>query len=148
MTLPIYQQWLINEHNLSSYYNSLLLSGEASRVSELILKNPSSFKALMELLTTKGKPLSTRMGIGVVMEDLAGTQVLKDYVRLLISLTQDEDARLRADACYYLELSAHPAALESVKACLEDRDPSVREVAADAVATLSQLLNAQPATVQ
>lgn len=142
MTLPTYQQWLINEHNLSSYYNSLLLSGEASQVSELILKNPSSFTALIELLTTKGKPLSTRMGIGVVMEDLAGTQVLKDHVDQLIPLTLDKDARLRADACYYLELSAHPAALVSVKACLQDIDPSVREVAADAVAVLSQLSNA------
>ena len=137
--LPVYQQWLINEHNLSSYYNSLLLSGEATRVSALILKTPRSFPALIELLTTKGKPLSTRMGIGVVMEDLAGTQVLKDYVPLLMPLTQDEDARLRADACYYLELSADPIALESVRACLNDPDPAVREIAADAVAALELL---------
>ena len=137
MNLPHYPQWLIHEHNLSSYYNSLLLSAQASKVSELILKNPASFAALIELLTTKGKPLSTRMGIGVVMEELAGTAVLKEHAPLLMPLTKAPDPRLRADACYYLELSQSPAALDSVTACLNDSDPSVREVAADAVASLS-----------
>lgn len=139
MKLPHYPEWLIDEHNLSSYYNSLLLSGQALKVSELILQNPANFTAIIQLLTTKGKPLSTRMGIGVVMEELAGTAVLKEHAHLFIPLTQDQDARLRADACYYLELSQNPSALESVSACLQDPDPSVREVAADAVASLSLL---------
>lgn len=139
MNLPQYSQWLIHEHDLSSYYNSLLLSGEAAQVTQLILKNPTSFSALIELLAAKDKPLSTRMGIGFVMEELAGSSVLKDHVALLIPLTRDTDARLRADVCYYLELSAHPLALDAVKMCLRDTDPSVREMAADAVAALSRL---------
>ena len=137
VNLPQYPQWLINERNLSAYYNSLLLSGQAARVAKLIQQTPSSFAAVIELLSNKGSPLSTRMGIGVVMEELAGNRVLSQNIDLLIPLTQAKDARLRADACYYLELSANPAALPSLQTCLNDPDPSVREVAADAITTLT-----------
>ena len=137
VNLPQYPQWLINERNLSTYYNSLLLSGQAARVAKLIQQTPSSFAAVIELLSNKGSPLSTRMGIGVVMEELAGNRVLSQNIDLLIPLTQAKDARLRADACYYLELSANPAALPSLQTCLNDPDPSVREVAADAITNLT-----------
>ena len=137
VNLPQYPQWLINERNLSAYYNSLLLSGQAARVAKLIQQTPSSFAAVIELLSNKGSPLSTRMGIGVVMEELAGNRVLSQNIDLLIPLTQAKDARLRADACYYLELSANPAALPSLQTCLNDPDPSVREVAADAITNLT-----------
>lgn len=139
MTLPQYAQWLITEQHLSTYYNALLLSGQAARVAELIQQTPSSFAAVVELLISKGSPLSTRMGIGVVMEELAGSHVLSQQIDLLIPLTQAKDARLRADACYYLELSGNPATLPSLQACLNDPDPSVREVAADGVAQLAAL---------
>ena len=36
VNLPQYPQWLINERNLSTYYNSLLLSGQAPKVADLI----------------------------------------------------------------------------------------------------------------
>ena len=137
VNLPQYPQWLINERNLSAYYNSLLLSGQAPKVADLIKQNPSSFSALVDLLNSKGSPLSTRMGIGVVMEELAGSRALSQHIDLLTPLTQAKDARLRADACYYLELSANPAALPSLQACLHDADPSVREVAADAITNLT-----------
>ena len=137
INLPQYPQWLINEQNLSAYYNSLLLSGQAPKVADLLKRNPSNFSALVDLLTRKGSPLSTRMGISVVMEELAGNCVLSHNIDLLIPLTQAKDARLRADACYYLELSANPAALPSLQTCLNDPDPSVREVAADAITNLA-----------
>lgn len=138
LKLPTYSRWLIHEHNLASYYNSLLLSGEAPQVATLIKKDPANFTQLIALLTTKGLPLSSRMGIGVVMEELAGSEVLQNQIELLMPLTEHPDARLRADACYYLELSGNPLALPSVIACLQDSDPSVRELAQDAVSFLKR----------
>ena len=113
MTLPRYAQWLITEQDVSSYYNSLLLSGQAARVAELIQQTPSSFAAVID--------------------------VLSQNIGLLTPLTQAKDARLRADACYYLELSGNSAALSSLQACLNDPDPSVRDVAADGIAHLATL---------
>lgn len=139
--LPRYSRWLIHEQTLATYYNFLLLSGEAPKVAELIQQNPENFSHLIKLLTTKGLPLSSRMGIGVVMEELAGTTVLEDHIHLLMPLTQDSDARLRADACYYLELSGNPVALPGLQACLQDTDPSVREMAQDAITHLKRLMH-------
>ncbi|WP_020396926.1 HEAT repeat domain-containing protein [Thiolinea disciformis] len=139
--LTSYPRWLIHEQNLQTYYNSLLLSGEAPKVAKLIQQNPENFAHLIKLLTTKGLPLSSRMGIGVVMEELAGTAVLENHIHLLLPLTQEHDARLRADACYYLELSGNPVALSTLQACLQDTDPSVREMAQDAIIHLKRLMH-------
>jgi len=70
------------------------------------------------------------------MEDLAGTDRLRELVGRLGELTRHEEARIRGDACHYLELAGDPAAIAYLKPRLEDPDTEVREVAQEALLRL------------
>ena len=77
-----------------------------------------------------------RLGIGAVMEDLQGSNTLRDNVDRLAALTHHPDARVRGDACHYLSLTRSTNALPAVRVLLDDADADVREVARDSLAVL------------
>ncbi len=136
-----FPRWLMEEHDLTSLFNSQLSTGQAATVTERILKQPYTISALMELLGDARTPLSARIGIGVVMEDLANTEILQRQITTLGKFSSHRDARIRADACHYLGLSGSQEAVVYLQARLEDKDGEVKEVAEDALAHLLTLDN-------
>lgn len=134
----IFPRWLMEEHDLASLFNSQLSTGQAEAVTKRIQQYPGSISALTELLGDVRTPLSTRIGIGVVMEDLAGSDILQKQVRILGKFSTNKDARIRADACYYLGLSGNNQAIPYLSNCLQDTDEEVREVAQDALTLLTK----------
>ena len=76
------------------------------------------------------------IGISAIMEDLAGTEQLRGLVDRLGELTRHDEARIRGDACHYLELAGDPAAAVYLRPCLKDPDAEVREVAQEALQQL------------
>lgn len=137
-TTPLrhFPRWLMEEHDLSSHFNALLSSGKAGEVRARIQREPATLQAVLELLANARTPLSGRVGIGVVMEDLAGSAILQQQVDALGKISQHPDARVRADACYYLGLSGADRARPYLQARLQDQDAAVQEVAADALGDL------------
>ena len=140
MPLPLkqYPRWLLEEHDISSLFNSLLSTGKAVEVSARIQREPKHMQAIMDLLGSADTKLSSLIGIGVVMEDFAGTPLLQQYTSQLGKLTRHHKSQIRADACHYLGLGGSPDALPYLQAALQDADSEVREVAADALAILSK----------
>jgi len=128
--------WAKNQQNLSADFDFLLSDGQASRVTELILEDPSGITALLELLEDEGTVLSTRIGIGVVMEDFATTDLLKSIIPQLGKLTKHLNHLIRSDACHYLGLSGDPSARPILEKCLNDNNADVREIAQDGLDTL------------
>lgn len=134
-----FPRWMMEEHETDIRFNAQLSTGRAAEVTERILREPATIQVLLKLLGDAHTALSTRIGIGVVMEDLAGSALLRQHVVELGKLARHRDARIRADACHYLGLSGDPDAIAFLKTCLEtDQDSEVQEVAADALYSLTQ----------
>lgn len=121
---------------LASYYQHLLESNRLDEVTAEIAGNPQSLGDLLQLLDDPDTPMAVRIGIGAIIEDLAGGDLLAEFVDRLGILTHSDQPQTRADACHYLGLSASADAAPYLKACLDDEDQAVREIAAESLALL------------
>lgn len=127
---------LATENNLVADFDFLLSEGQANKVVEAIQKDNAAIGAIMELLGDPGTVLSTRIGIGVVFEDLSGTELLKSLVLDLGKLAQHDDARIRAEAYHYLGMTADKRAIPILESGINDNDDDVREIVADSLEEL------------
>lgn len=116
----------------------LLGSGEAINVARMVEQTPDLLDSLLKLLGDEEEKLNVRLGIGVVMEELAGSEPLEPAMDSLAALSRHQAAAIRADACHYLGLIGAPEARPWLEARLEDEDPTVREIAAESLRLLDQ----------
>lgn len=134
------RQWaeLTNsEAGMAAYFDKLLANGRLHKVRESILDQPARARALLDLLGEPRTSMHVRLGIGAVLEDLRGTELLGvDFVHTLGALTRHPQAQIRADACHYLMLTENAEAIPYARACLADDDAEVREIAAEALTAL------------
>ena len=119
------------------YYRDLLENRRLPQMLATLRQYPDTFDALLKLLENEETPLPVRIGIGAVMEELEGSDLLRSGLPELVRLCRSGNAALRADACHYLGLSHSPEVLPTVEFLLNDPDPQVREIAEEARETLS-----------
>ena len=81
--------------------------------------------------------INVRIGIGVIMEEFEGTEILQGYVEQLGELSRHEHASVRADACHYLALTGSEIATDYLKVATNDENPEVREIAVDGLEALN-----------
>lgn len=132
----VFPRWMMEEHETDILFRAQLSTGRAAEVTERIRKEPATIHVLLDLLGDSRTALSVRIGIGVVMEDLAGSNLLRQQVPALGKLTKHKTASIRADACHYLGLSQDASAIPYLQACLQDQDQEVKEVATDSLSEL------------
>ena len=125
-----------SDEGAADYYGHLLESGELEQVLSMIRDQPQTLGELISLLQSLETPMAVRLGVGAALEELAQEGRLAPAVGPLSALTRSSEPQIRADACHYLGLSAHPSALDAVQPLLEDADPEVREIAADSLRQL------------
>lgn len=133
---PVFPRWMLEEQETDIQFSAKLSTGRAAEVTAQIQREPASMAVILQLLGDARTPLSVQIGIGVVMEDFAGSALLQEQVEALGELSQHKNARIRADVCHYLGLSGSQAAAPYLQACLDDEDIEVREVAEDALLLL------------
>ena len=121
---------------LANYLDELLSSGRIQQALRLIPDQPRSLDALLQLFASPDTRLGTRIGISAIMEDLSGSEMLAGIVDRLGELTRHEDARVRGDACHYLELSGSERAVPYLTPLLEDPDAGVRDIARESLERL------------
>lgn len=121
---------------MGEYLSELLAAGELQKVVRQVSDDSKRFAALLSLLTDPETDLHVRLGIGAVIETLAGTAVLRGMIAPLGELTRHDDPRTRSDACHYLALTGSAEARAPVEALLQDTDADVREVASDSLVSL------------
>lgn len=128
--------WAKETQSLSADFDFLLSNGQADKVTEQIRQDPSAMSAILTLLGDTGTVLSTRIGIGVVMEDFATSELLQSIVPKLGVLSQHDNALIRSDVCHYLGLSGDLSARPFLEVCLNDSNADVREIAQDSLEAL------------
>ena len=119
---------------MQAYFYEMLKSGKRAKVEQAIRQHPARAAILGELLLDPAASMAVRIGIGAVLEEFQGSDLLDALVPKLVQILQTQEPRNRADAAHYLSLIANPAALAALKGCLQDADPEVREIAQEALA--------------
>lgn len=121
---------------LADYFHILLMEGRLSTVVDLVAARPPLLVELLPIVANPEASMNVRFGASAVFERFAGTPALQALVDALGGLTRHGDARVRADACHYLGLSASQAARPFLIPLLADVSAEVREIAADSLAEL------------
>ena len=121
---------------LASYFAHLLETNRFEEAVALIRQSPGSLEDLIIMLGDLETPMSVRIGIGAVVEELADADILGATVDALGALARSEHAQVRADACHYLGLTANPRAIPLLQSCVEDESHEVREIASESLALL------------
>lgn len=130
------QQWIdksTDTEDMSAYFEELMVSGEISKVQQLVEDKPHHMKTLLDIMANEESGLSARIGVGAIIETLAGSEILQNSIDDLGVYCQNPVARIRNDACYYLGLSHHVKAEKYIRPLLEDSDDEVKEIAQDAL---------------
>lgn len=121
---------------LADYYAHLLETQRPHKVAGAIARNPSSLSGLLSLLEDAQTPMTVRIGIGVVLEELHGDPILQHALPSLIRLAGSPAANVRADAAHYLGLTQAAEAVATLRRLLQDENSDVREIAAESIAQL------------
>lgn len=132
-------QWTSEHATLKNEFDYLLAEAQVDTAIEKINADHSKLSAIIDLLGDSKTVLSTRIGIGVIMEEFAGTALLNEQLDTFATLATHSDARIRADACHYLSLTHNRKALTVLAKHQDDPSDEVKEVVADSIETLEQL---------
>lgn len=128
--------------NQTADFDFLLSEGQVSKVITTIQNAPKAIQDIMTLLGDPGTVLSTRIGIGVVFEEFAKTELVKSLTDDLGALTTHSDQRIRADALHYLGMTDNKNAIEYLLAAetntLNAGDDEIKEIIEDSLAELKE----------
>jgi thiol-disulfide isomerase/thioredoxin len=123
---------------MATYLAETLKKGNLQRVTAMVKEDGARLDALLGLLTRPDTELHVRLGIGAVMEELEGNDILIRRLGSLTALARHADARVRHDACHYLSLTRSPQAIPVLQTLLRDSDAEVRATAGESLAALEQ----------
>ena len=123
---------------LADYFHVLLMEGQLKRVLEIVAARPQTLAELLPVVANPEASMNVRFGASAVFENQAGMPALLALVDRLGELSAHADARVRADACHYLGLSAGGEARRYLEIRLADASAEVREIAADSLAAIAE----------
>jgi len=129
----------VNKNQVADF-DFLLSEGQVAKVITAIKNDPTAIQDVMTLLGDPGTVLSTRIGIGVIFEEFADTDLVKSIVDDLGTLTTHQDQRIRADALHYLGLTADSKAIHYLLTAQNDKenDDETKEIITDSLTQLKQ----------
>ncbi|MFO7543324.1 MAG: HEAT repeat domain-containing protein [Thiobacillus sp.] len=125
-----------SEAGMVDWFHLLLKEGQLPRAQALIESDPDLLAAVLPIVGNVEASLNVRLGAGVLLETFAATDTLRALLPRLGELSQHDDARVRADACHYLGLTASDDARAWLEPRLSDADGDVREIAAESMQAL------------
>lgn len=121
---------------MADYLHALLKEGRLDEAQRLTQVGSASLADLLPILANPEAAMNVRLGANALLESQAGSAALAALLPQLLELARHTDARVRADACYFLGLSARTEAVPALAVAIQDVDAEVREIAADALAQL------------
>jgi len=123
---------------LAEYYADLLKQGRLQKVLDAVHEGPQRLSALLRLAADPDTELTVRIGISAVIEDMAGSDALKQHFDELAALARSGDPRVRSDAAHFLALTRDSRAEPVLEQLTRDGKRAVREVAEEALQELRE----------
>jgi hypothetical protein len=121
---------------MATYFHTLLREGALPQVLQTVHRRPDTIHALLPIVADPEASINVRLGAGAVFEEFTAQPTLQAITHRLGELAQDEDPRVRADACHYLSLTRSHEARPYLVARLQDDDAAVREIARESLGVL------------
>ncbi len=118
---------------LSEYLEEVLSEGNINLANKLIKRHPEALQNVLELMADPEAKINVRLGVGVIIEDMAETEEFKVVIPRLIEYMSSEDARIRGDACHYLSLTKDSSYIPVIEKLLSDENDDVREIAQESL---------------
>lgn len=123
---------------VTDYLEEVLAEGNINYARKLIERYPQALENVIDLMANPEAKINVRLGIGVIIEEMAETEPFKKVIPRLIEYLSDEDARIRGDACHYLSLTRDPSYIPYIEKLLSDESEEVREIAQDSLDELAE----------
>lgn len=113
-----------------------LLEGQLKQVNAVVDRLPAALADLLPVVANPAANMNVRFGASAVLERHAGQPALQALIPALGLLAAHGDARVRADACHLLGLTASPRAIPYLEGRRDDPDAEVREIVAESLEEL------------
>jgi hypothetical protein len=124
---------------VNEYLSEVLSEGNIEYANKLIHRYPQALNNVIELMADPDAKINVRLGVGVIIEDMAESEEFKVVIPRLLDYLSSKDARIRSDACHYLSLTKDVSYIPVIEKLLSDEDQEVREIAQDSVEELREL---------
>lgn len=124
---------------MSDYLEEVLSEGKLDYANKLIRRYPQALENVIDLMADPEAKINVRLGVGVIIEDMAASEGFKTVIPRLIQYLTNEDARIRGDACHYLSLTKDTSYVPEIKKLLSDKSEEVREIVQDSLDELLEL---------
>ena len=122
---------------LSEYLEEVLSEGKIDYANKLIQRYPQALENVIDLMADPQAKINVRLGVGVIIEDMAVSEAFKAVIPRLVEYLSNDDARIRGDACHYLSLTKDVSYVPAIKKLLSDENEEVREIAQDSLDELA-----------
>jgi len=124
---------------ITDYLAEVLAEGNMAYASKLVERYPRALENVIDLMANPEAKINVRLGVGVIIEELAESDVFKVVIPRLIDYLSADDARIRGDACHYLSLTGDLSNVPYIEKLLSDESEEVREIAQDSLDELNAL---------
>lgn len=124
-----------SREGMRDYLAELLENQKLPDALALIQADDSLLPLLTELLGNLETPMGVRIGVGALVEEIAGSPQFALLIPKLSELLTAQAPQVRADAAYYLGLGNDPRIPALLKPLLNDSDHEVRGIVAEALET-------------
>ena len=123
------------EEGIRDYLSKELENGRLTDVEKHINVHPEWLAIAVKLIADMESPLQARIGLSALIEGLTDQALLKTILPALQQYAHHVDQRVRGDACHLLAGIKSETAKQTLRECLHDADPEVREIARDSLAS-------------
>ncbi|NOQ88380.1 MAG: HEAT repeat domain-containing protein [Gammaproteobacteria bacterium] len=122
---------------VTDYFEEVLSEGKIEYANKLIHRYPQALENVIDLMADPEARINVRLGVGVIIEELAESEQFKSVIPRLVDYLSSKDARIRGDACHYLSLTKDRSYIPDIEKLLSDESEEVREIARDSLEDLA-----------
>ena len=122
---------------VTDYLEEVLAEGKIKYANKLIRRYPQALENVIDLMADPEARINVRLGVGVIIEEIAGTEQFRSMIPRLVEYLSNSDARIRGDACHYLSLTGDRTYIPEIEKLLSDESEEVREIAQDSLDELA-----------
>ncbi len=122
-----------NFEGLTEYLDEVLAEGNIGYANKLIQRYPQALENVIALMADPQAKINVRLGVGVMIEEMAELEAFKVVIPRLIDYLSNKDARIRGDACHYLSLTKDRSLMPVIEELLSDDSEEVREIAQESL---------------
>lgn len=132
--LRLWAEAALRPEGMNTYFFQMLKNGRRDKVERAIRTEPLRSVVFAELMRDPDTSMAVRLGISAVLEEFQGSGLTAPLIPALAELSRTGDSLTRADACHFLSLIGGDAIIPHLRACLDDEDNEVREIAQESLA--------------